>query len=113
MKEIFWIGSSKDEISNQPPHVKASFGYRLRQLQSGQTPLDMKRLPQFGRGVCELREAFDGNAYRLVYVLNLKEAIYVLDVFMKKSKSGIGLAKPDVERIKQRLQRALALSKEE
>ena len=31
-------------------------------------PLDTRPLPQFGAGVLELRERFDGNAYRLMYV---------------------------------------------
>jgi phage-related protein len=51
---------------------KASFGHRLRQVQDGETPADVKPLPQFGGGVWELRERFDRNAYRLMYVVNLK-----------------------------------------
>ncbi len=93
--------------------MKASFGHRLRQLQEGKTPLDTKPLPQFGAGVFELRERFERNAYRLMYVVNLKKAIYVLHAFMKKSKSGIGLPKPDAELIQTRLQRAGALDAEE
>ena len=112
-KPIIWIGSSKDDISALPGAVKASFGHRLRQVQDGETPLDMKPLPQFGTGVSELRERFDRNAYRLMYVVNLKKALYVLHAFMKKSKSGIGLPKPDAELIQVRLQRARALDTED
>ena len=110
---IIWMGSSKEDISALPSPVKASFGHRLRQLQGGQTPLDMKRLPQFGAGVFELRERFDRNAYRLMYVMSLRKGLYVLHAFMKKSKSGIGLSKPDAELIQARLQSARALDKEE
>ena len=93
-----------------PQEVKASFGFRLCELQQGGgTPLDMKLLTQFGGGVCELRESFDGNAYRAVYVVNLGKALYVLHAFMKKSKSGIGLPKPDKELIEARLRRAREL----
>ena len=73
--------------------MRVSFGHRLRQLQEGKTPPDIKPLPQFGAGVLELRERFERNAYRLMYVVKLKKAIYVLHAFMKKSKSGIGLPK--------------------
>lgn len=113
MKPVVWIASSKDGISMLPTPVKISFGYRLRQLQQGQTPLDMKPLAQFGTGVFELRESFDRNAYRLVYVVSLRKAIYVLHAFMKKSKSGIGLPRPDTALIEARLQRARALDAEE
>ena len=64
----------------------------------------MKPLTQFGSGVFELRERFDKNAYRLVYAVSLKKAIYVLHAFIKKSKSG--LPKPDAELIEARLKRA-------
>ncbi len=66
----------------------------------------MKPLPQFGAGVFELRERFERNAYRLMYVLNLRKALYVLHAFMKKSKSGMGLPKPDAEVIQVRLHSA-------
>ena len=105
-RAVLWVGSSKDDISALPGSVKASFGHRLRQVQDGETPLDMKPLTQFGTGVFELRERFDKNAYRLVYAVSLKKAIYVLHAFIKKSKSGIGLPKQDAELIETRLKRA-------
>jgi len=110
---IVWMGSSKEDISALPSPVKASLGHRLRQLQDGKTPLDMKPLPEFGPGVFELRERFDRNAYRLMYVVSPRKAIYVLHAFMKKSKSGIGLPKPDAELIQLRLQSARALDRED
>jgi len=109
---VVWIGGSKDDISALPASVKASFGHRLRQVQEGRTPLDTKPLPQFGTGVLELRERFDGNSYRLTYIIALKQAIYVLHAFMKKSKSGIGLPRQDAELIEARLKRAHVLDAE-
>lgn len=73
---------------------------------------DMKVLPQFGKGVFELREAYDTNAYRVMYVVALKKAIYVLHAFMKKSKSGKGLPKTDISLIQTRLKRAQELDME-
>lgn len=110
---IVWIASSKGDISAMPDPVKASFGHRLSEVQQGKTPLDAKPLPQFGRGVLELRERFDGNAYRVMYVVALRKAVYVLHAFMKKSKSGISLPKPDADLIALRLKRAEALDTEE
>ena len=112
-RPVIWVGGSKDDISALPGPVKASLGHRLRQVQDGETPLDMKPLAQFGTGVFELRESFDQNAYRLVYVVNLKKAVYVLHAFMKRSKSGIGLPKPDAELIAARLKRAFSLDAED
>ena len=111
LRPIVWVGSSKDDISELPLEVKASFGMRLYELQQGRTPLDMKPVTQFGAGVYELRESFDTNAYRVVYVVSLGKALYVLHAFMKKSKSGIGLPKPDAALIEARLKRARELDK--
>lgn len=95
-----------------PREIRASFGLRLYELQQGRPPLDMKPLRGFGPGVYELRERFDRNAYRVVYVLNLRKAIYVLHAFMKKSKSGIGLPRPDGALIAVRVRRARELDGE-
>jgi phage-related protein len=113
VRPIVWIASSKDDISALPDEVKASFGMRLYELQIGNTPHDMKALPQFGSGVFELREGFDGNAYRAVYAVKLGKALYVLHAFMKKSKSGIGLPKPDAALIEARLRRAKELAEKD
>ena len=78
VRPVVWIASSKDDLSTLPREVKGSFGFRLYELQQGKTPLDIKPLPQFGSGVYELRESFDRNAYRMMYVVNLKKALYVL-----------------------------------
>ena len=112
-KPVIWIGSSKSDISAMPGPVKASFGHRLSEVQRGRTPPDTKPLPQFGGGVFEVRERFDGNAYRVMYVVALRKAIYVLHAFMKKSTSGIALPRPDAELIALRLKRAEALDAED
>ncbi len=111
-KPVIWIASSKDDISSMPDPVKGSFGHRLSEVQEGRTPLDTKPMPQFGGGVFELRERFDGDAYSVMYVVALRKAVYVLHSFMKKSKSGIGLPKPEAELIELRLKRAQALDTE-
>jgi phage-related protein len=105
-RPLVWMGSSKDDISAMPGAVKASFGYRLRRIQQGRPTDDTKALRQFGAGIYELREAFDKNAYRVVHVVSLKKAIYVLHAFVKKSKSGIGLPKADINLIRTRFLRA-------
>lgn len=111
-REGVWVGSSKDDISAMPKPVKASFGYRLRRVQQGEPTADTKALPQFGAGVFELRESLDSNAYRSMYVVRLKHAIYVLHALMKKSKSGIALPREDVRLIQAPLKRAMAIDTE-
>jgi phage-related protein len=112
-RPLLWIGSSRDDISEMPKPVKASFGYRLRRIQRGLPVVDAKALSQFGAGVFELRDAFDTNAYRVMYVVKLKKAVYVLHAFMKKSKSGVGLPKTDTALIRTRLKTAQMMDMED
>jgi phage-related protein len=111
-RPLAWVGSSKEDLSGLPKPVKAYFGFQLRQVQQGRSAADAKALTQFGSGVVELRTSFDTNAYRTVYIVKLKHAVYVLHAFMKKSKSGIGLSKRDSELIASRLKRAREMDAE-
>lgn len=111
-RRLAWVGSAKDDLSALPKPVKADFGFQLRQVQQGRPAADAKALTQYGAGVIELRTSFDTNAYRAVYVVKLRHAIYVLHAFMKKSKSGIGLSKRDSELIASRLKRAREMDAE-
>ena len=47
--------------------------------------------------IWKLREDHDGDTYRAAYTAHLPGAVYVLDVFMKKSKSGKATPKMDKE----------------
>ena len=100
------MGASLDELSAFPMDVKRAFGFALREVQKGVTPASAKPLPQFGPGVYELRERYRGDAHRVVYVVRLAKAVYVLHAFKKKSKSGIGIPREDVNAIWIRLRNA-------
>ena len=111
-RPVIWIGSSRSDLANLPKPVKSSFGARLYELQRGKRVRDSKPLSQFGPSVWELRESYDKNAYRLMCVLALERAIYVLHAFMKKSKRGIDLPRVDAALIASRLKVAQRLDRE-
>lgn len=59
-----------------------------------------------GSGVLEVVEDFDGDAYRAVYTVRFKSAVYVLHCFQKKSKKGIETPKAELDLIAERLRMA-------
>jgi phage-related protein len=59
-----------------------------------------------GAGVLEMIADFDSNTYRAVYTVRFREAIYVLHMFAKKSKSGISTPRTEIELIAERLRYA-------
>ncbi len=87
-------------------------GDALLVVQHGGKPTRAKPLRGFsGAGVLEIAEKYDGDAYRAVYTVRLRDAIYVLHCFQKKSTHGIATAKHDLDLIVQRLREAEAMDR--
>ncbi len=75
--------------------------------QTGGRHPDAKPFKGFGgAGVLEVIANHDGDTFRAVYTVRFASRVYVLDVFQKKSKSGIATPNADIDRIKARLKRA-------
>ena len=80
------------------------FGYALHLAQHGEQHPDAKPLHGFGgAGVLEVVADDRDGTYRAVYTVRLRHAVYVLHVFQKKSKSGTGTPKTDMDLILARL----------
>jgi phage-related protein len=106
VRPLLWVGSSKRDYRRFPPRVQDGFGFALFLAQTGQHPPSAKPLKGLGSGTVELVEEFDGNAYRAVYTVRFRDAIYVLHAFQKKSKHGIATPRRDIELIERRLRDA-------
>ncbi len=71
--------------------------------QAGETHPYAKPLKGIGSGVFEVVVRYETDTYRAVYAVKIGETVYVLHVFMKKSKRGIKTPQRDIDLIKQRL----------
>ncbi len=112
MRDLIWIGSSHADLRRFPDQVMSDVGYALYFAQCGVKHESAKPLKGFsGAGVLEIVDSFEGNAYRAVYTVRLKHAVYVLHCFQKKSHRGSKVPKPDQELIESRLRDALALDR--
>ena len=67
--------------------------------------ISKKPLKGFGSGVFEVVLPHRGNAFRVVYAVQIDDAIWVIHAFQKKSTKGIKTPKPDVDLIRERLKR--------
>jgi phage-related protein len=106
---VHWVGSSKKDLLTFPDQAVADIGYALSVAQLGGKHPDAKPWKGQGPGVLEIVEAFDGDAYRLVYTVRFADAIYVLHAFQKKSPKGIATDKRDIDLVAQRLRIAQEL----
>jgi len=62
-------------------------------------------------GVLEVIENDIGGTYRAVYTIKFIDVVFVLHCFQKKSKSGIGTPKEDINIIQNRMKLAGQISK--
>jgi len=112
-KQLIWIGGCKKQLLALPLEVRKFFGHALDFAQRGVQHEAAKALKGFGgAGVLEIVEDDVGGTYRAVYTVKFAEAVFVLHCFQKKSKSGIGTPKEDLDLIRARLKVAEALAKE-
>jgi phage-related protein len=106
-KPLKWVGSSRKSLAALPEDVQDVFGSALLDVQYGDTPEGAR---PFGEGlpheIWKIVEDYDGDTYRAIYTAAFPEAVYVLDAFMKKSKTGIKTPQADKDRVYARFKAA-------
>jgi phage-related protein len=106
-KPLFWVGSSLHDLRRFPKEVREGAGFALYLAQMGDKHFLVKPLKGFrSAGILEVISDFDGNAYRTIYTVRFRDAVYVLHVFQKKSKKGIQTPKKEIDLIRERLRQA-------
>ncbi|MGA2689944.1 MAG: type II toxin-antitoxin system RelE/ParE family toxin [Candidatus Korobacteraceae bacterium] len=68
-------------------------------------PTFAKPVHGMGSGVFEIALPFRGDAFRVVYAVQLAEEVWVVHAFQKKSTQGIKTPHRDIDLIKDRLKR--------
>ena len=113
VRELVWVGTTKDDLKGFPKPVQQAMGLALYRVQQGRTPATAKPLKGFGgAGVLEIVDDFDGDTYRTVYTVRLATAVYALHVFQKKATRGIATPQRELELVRARLRQAEAIDAE-
>jgi len=82
-KDVVFVGSSLKDLKSFPLDARRAAGFQLDLLQQGEQPFDCKPMKTIGRGVHEIRIFDESGAFRVFYVVNRPEAIYVLHALRK------------------------------
>ena len=85
MKQVRFVGSALKSLREFPEQARRDVGRQLNRLQQGKQPADFKPMPSIGRGVEEIRIFDEAGAFRIIYTARMRDAIYVLHAFQKKS----------------------------
>ena len=111
-RKLVWLVDSLDALSVFPGGVRQKLGFALYQAQIGEKHESAKPLRGFEAPVWEVRADDPSGTYRAIYVVHLRDAVYVLHAFQKKAKWGIATPKREIELIRQRLKLARRLAGE-
>jgi len=87
MKRIEFLGDSIARLREFPEDAKKEAGVQLHKVQLGIDPSDWKPMPTVGPGVREIRIREESGAFRVLYVTNIGDAVFVLHAFQKKAQA--------------------------
>jgi phage-related protein len=110
LKPVVWMGDSLGVLKTFPSAVQEEVGYALYLAQRGEKHTSAKPLKGVGPGVLEVVSDHRGDTFRAIYTVRLRDRVYVLHAFQKKSKRGIATPQVEIDLIKRRLKLAEAVS---
>jgi phage-related protein len=104
-RPISWIKAARKDFGDFPEEAQSICLSALTIAADGGKADIATPMKGMGSGVLEVVLPFEGNAYRVVYALQLRAEIWVVHAFQKKSTQGIKTPQREIDLIKDRLKR--------
>jgi phage-related protein len=104
-RPISWIKPALKEFETFPEGARSICLAALTIAAEGGKADVAKPMRGFGSGVFEIALPFRGDAFRVVYAVQLAEEIWVVHAFQKKSTRGIQTPRREISLIQDRLKR--------
>ena len=102
---ISWLKATLREFETFPVEVQIETRRALTVAAEGGMVDKAKPFKGVEGGVFEIALRHKGDAFRVIYAVQLGTDVVVIDAFQKKSKTGIKTPRQDVERIRERVKR--------
>ena len=104
-RPVSWLKAALKDFETFPEGARSVCLTALTIAAEGGKADLVKPMRGMGPGVCEIALPFRGNAFRVVYAVQLADEIWVVHAFQKKSTQGIKTPTREVDLIKDRLKR--------
>lgn len=104
-RPVSWIKAALKEFETFPEGARSICLAALTIAAEGGKADIAKPMRGMGPGVFEIALPFRGDAFRVVYAVQVGEEVWVVHTFQKKSTQGIKTAKREIDLIKDRLER--------
>jgi phage-related protein len=99
------LKAARRDFEDFPDTARDGLLDALTVIAEGAMPPTAKPLIRFGSGVFEPALAFHGDAFRVVFAVQLGPDVQVIHAFQRKSKTGIKTPKQELDLIEARLHR--------
>lgn len=104
-RPISWIKAARKDFDGFPQEAQGICLTALTIAAEGGKADIVKPLQGLGAGVFEIALAYRGNAFRVVYAVQLGLDLWVIHAFQKKATQGIKTPKHEIELVKDRLKK--------
>ena len=104
-RPVGWIGAARKAFESFPAAVRDRVGTALTIAAEGGEADIAKPLKGFGPGVLEIAIRYRTDAWRVVCVTEVAGRLWVIHALRKKSKTGIGTPRADIDLVRSRLAR--------
>ena len=104
-RPVSWIKAARKDFEAFPPTAQLEALRALTVAVEGNKADNVKPLKGFGGGVMEIVLKHRGDAFRVVYAVQIGADIWVIHAFQKKSTQGIKTPRHEIDLIHDRLKR--------
>ena len=104
-RPVSWVKAARKAFADFPADAQSMCLAALTVAAEGGKADIAKPLHGLGSGVMEIALPYRGNAWRLVYTVQLGDDIWVVHAFQKKSTQGSKTPKHEMDLVKDRLKR--------
>ena len=102
---VSWIKAARKAFEAFPQGAQVNAAQALTVIAEGGMPDVAKPLKGLGAGILELALRHQGDAFRVVFALQLGADVWVIHAFQKKAKSGIATPRAEIDVVRERLKR--------
>lgn len=102
-RPISWVSAARKEFESFPKGAQTICLTALTIAADGGKADIAKPLKGFGSGIMEIALPYRGNAFRVVYAVQIGSELWVVHAFQKKSTQGIKTPKHEVDLIRTRV----------
>jgi len=104
-RPVSWLAPTRKAFEGFPEGARQTIIDALSIAAEGGKADIAKPMKGLGSGVFEIALPYRGNAFRVVYALQIGDELWVVHAFQKKSAHGVGTPKHEIDLTKDRLKR--------